>query len=177
MDRTSKRHVTQGGILQVDMDSRVPNVTAKILSMTQDFSRVRPLASRHNFYFFRAICGYFEGLEHIIERFRAFSSLSEHCAFCRFPRMWACALDPTRNDGIFFRKWTSWPLASRHKDCFGEKRTFEVSASLYLSTFSLFYGKHIYIGGLMSQAPVIDMKCNLSTEMGAVARSFLACAI
>ena len=29
----------------------------------------------------------------------------------------------------------------------------------------------------MSQAPVIDMKCNLSTEMGDVARPLLACAI
>ena len=35
----------------------------------------------------------------------------------------------------------------------------------------------IHIGGLLSQAPVIDMKCNFITGMGAVARSPFASAI
>ena len=34
-----------------------------------------------------------------------------------------------------------------------------------------------HIGGLLSQAPLIDMKCNLFTGMGAVARTPFASAI
>ena len=36
---------------------------------------------------------------------------------------------------------------------------------------------YIYIGRILSQAPVIDMKCNLFTRMGAVTRSPFASAI
>ena len=44
---------------------------------------------------------------------------------------------------------------------------------------SVFWSVEIgrYIGGLLSQAPVIDMKCNVITGMGAVARSPFASAI